>query len=853
MAVINTTAPLPASVTGSDGSAPQKPISAAPVPAVTPGTGANASTSGVGGGTATPKPAAATPPVVSDNTDATDKPVVPPPATPGTGTGVKAASVSVPESVAPPKVVSTPPAVPAPAVTTSQASAGDKATASPTTAAPAPAPATPTTATSTSTAPSGTPTGVPTLDELAKTAQDWVNGNIDQATYQTQLNQAINSLALSNNAAMEVLKSQINSNPATQGQPAGMALVTLLAQQQGLSVDTVLGNLSATTQQTILQMQQYGFTQLTQIQQQKQAQTQQQITDAITAGDFNTAASLMSANINAANPGMNVKIDPNSLAARDPQTLANLNSQMALVTSLASTNPDAATTMLEAIMATPAGAALFPPGTSAATIINGIHTGSAATTLSNASAIQSEINNLATSSTSFSQAQSLYQTLQSTGLYDFGAQGKSMTLDQINAVVTANGGQPYSGTPGNIVDAAGNPLTQTDYQNLAMQSDYQGRVTKANMTPMQTFLQTVQQNFPQYFNTVEFPGAVNAIDAWAALVSTPGNYTIDPTTGAIVPNPGTTIAPWLNSATAYLFNTWPSAHFNAQGQVVDSKGNISTNPSDYYAGMEAIGSQGSDGSTINATSNAAQLDSGYAAYAKNAGASALDMRQWYFATAGGTTAVNTANIPSTYAPTSAQLKAINNTGNTLGAGGNVQTLTDVVVNGKTLTPTGFAPQSGAALNAINNLITNGSFTAQAAANAPTINAILTGLNNPSVNRFANDGSINDAAKTLGMNPNDPTLQAFTKANFSVGLNHASGSTPDGNAFMALLKMGQEGMTAQQAYSTMALYLGASYMATVYQKATGQPVPAAWLTNTYTATSDNSNADVVTGSQNGGAT
>lgn len=881
MAVINTTAPLPADKNSVPGGS--SPVTPAPTPAVAPGSGANATTSGVGGGTIAPKPIVpANPGTVTQPNGTTAQGSTPAPASAADNTDtskpvVKPLDLSSPAPVVPPVAPPvTPPPVAAPVaatttpVTTSGGSSDGKTTTPPVTA---PAPATPATTGSTVPA-SGVTTGVPSLDSLAATAQQWVNGSIDQATYQTQLNQAINSLALSDNAAMEQLKTQINSNPSLQGQPGGIALVTLLAQQQGLSVDTVLGNLDATTQQTILQMQQFGFTQLAQIQQQKQTQTQTQISNAITAGDFKTAAQLMSDNINAANPGMNVSIDPNSIAARDPQTLTNLNSQMSLVTSLAATNPDAATTMLEAIMATPAGASLFPPGSTAASIIQGIHTGAAATTIANAQSVQTEINNLATSGTSFAQAQNLYQTLQSTGVYNFTTQGQGMTLDQINAIVTANGGKPYSGTPGNITDAAGNPLTETDYQNLAMQSDYHGRVSKAAQTPMQTFLQTVQQNFPQYFNTVEFPGAVNAIDAWAALVSTPGNYTTDPTTGAIVPNPATAQAPWLNPATAYLFNTWPSAHFNSSGQVVDSTGKLSTSATDYYGGMDAIGSQGADGSTINATPDAQTLDKGYSAYTQNGQLqNALTMQQWYFATAGGTMALNTANIPSAYAPSKAQSDAMNSGGNGLGAGGNIQSLTDSKQNGVTVTPTGFAPQSGAALNVINNLITNGSFSGGAEENAPTINNILAGMNNVNVNRLdlptggggsvawnytgaqgsllGNiQGAIGSTGSTLGIDVNNKATQSWLTKNIQTGKYHASGSTADGQAIVAMINMVNQGMTAQQAYTTMALYLGADYMSNLYQTVSGSPPPKAWQSNTYTSTSDNTNGAPVPANSGG---
>lgn len=168
----------------------------------------------------------------------------------------------------------------------------------------------------------------PSLDDnmaiYEKTAQDWMNGVVDQKVFQTTANRAILQMGLNNSAEMDALKMRINSDPSLAGQGAGSAMLSMMSANQNFNADQLFGQLAESAQQKILDMQKYGLEQGVQINQQRRENAYKSISALQDAGDFTGAAKLLAKTVDF--PG--VSIDPSQFSASRTRQTEDIQSLM---------------------------------------------------------------------------------------------------------------------------------------------------------------------------------------------------------------------------------------------------------------------------------------------------------------------------------------------------------------------------------------------------------------------------------------------------------------------------------------------------------------------------------------------
>ncbi len=168
----------------------------------------------------------------------------------------------------------------------------------------------------------------PSLDDnmalYEKTAQDWMNGIVDEKVFRTTANRAILQMGLNNSAEMDALKMRINSDPSLAGQGAGSAMLSMMAANQNFNADQLFGQLAESAQQKILDMQKYGLEQGVRINTQRRENAYKSIDALKDAGDFTGAAKLLAKTVDF--PG--VSIDPSQFSASRSRQAEDIQSLM---------------------------------------------------------------------------------------------------------------------------------------------------------------------------------------------------------------------------------------------------------------------------------------------------------------------------------------------------------------------------------------------------------------------------------------------------------------------------------------------------------------------------------------------
>ena len=363
----------------------------------------------------------------------------------------------------------------------------------------------------------------------------------------------------------------------------------------------------------------------------------------ISAGNYQGAADLMNQVLQTDNPGA-APITADSLKANDPNALNRFNAQMSAITSIAATNPTQAATLLAPLMQDPTYASWFPKGATAQDIIKSIVQGNTSQNLSTIDNLSTEINKNATSSQSFSEVSGLYPQL-------FAAQGRnaiqegqqisssSTGLADINAIRAKDGLGAFTQDPktGQILDDMGLPLTEADYTQLAYQKDYADKQTAASKQPWQTMETSILQAGGQkILDDSLYQGGVSGLTSMLQnYYMNPANFTVA-ADGSVVANTTNIQLPWNDPSLYAQFHTMPTAAFNADGSVAD--------PTKIDMGGDVYGSI-VNGTEVKATPADAAVTDKWTQYVRSGNPDNLTAQQWYFATAGGTMAVNTKNIP----------------------------------------------------------------------------------------------------------------------------------------------------------------------------------------------------------------
>ena len=243
--------------------------------------------------TATTSTATAAPtPTLGSNSTTTATPTT---ATPTTVTPTTTAPAPTTTTSADTSTVNTTTVAPTtttPAATTPATTAPAPTTVKPTTT-PAPKPtATPKPAPAAPVTPAAPQTEVDPYAALGTAYKAALNATDDPVSHRA-FNVALNTLALTNQAAMEQLEMKVKSDPALSGQGTGTAFLTDFAQKQGTSVDDLIGKLSVESAANIRALNQWGAAGLQAVTQLKTQQQQQVRSELLNAGDYDGYASAM--------------------------------------------------------------------------------------------------------------------------------------------------------------------------------------------------------------------------------------------------------------------------------------------------------------------------------------------------------------------------------------------------------------------------------------------------------------------------------------------------------------------------------------------------------------------------------
>lgn len=347
-------------------------------------------------------------------------------------------------------------------------------------------------------------------------------------------------------------------------------------------------------------------------------------------GDFEGAAAAY------AKLGLNITAD--DLRAQSPEQQGRWTNSLDSIKAIASTDPAAATALLDTLMKNPAAAKYlgFTAGMKASDLINSIVTGQYQKDQEMRASMQSEINLKAKSNVSFSQALVDYKAMGPLAWQGMTQSGQKMAASDLNAFNSARSSLGMSAVhkdaQGNIVDAQGNALTEEDFAESAAAADYTSRKDALKTQPWQSaFDNLMAPGSPMRDKILSLPGGEQAVKESLQMLYLGGGYKLDPASQTLVPD-YTGGMPWENPNTEHLFHNWPLAQFNEDGSVNGK----------YDLGGETYGDKMGD-TVIQKMPDDESLDNAYSRYKYNKGT--LSAPEWYFATAGGTKAEDKTRIP----------------------------------------------------------------------------------------------------------------------------------------------------------------------------------------------------------------
>lgn len=485
------------------------------------------------------------------------------------------------------------------------------------------------------------------LTEFADLAKKMMNPTEDPV-FRVAANHVMQQMGLMNTAERDALQMRINSDPSLKGMGAGQAMLAMMTRDQNFKADDVFAQLSSDSQQRLIDMQKYGLQEGIAIEGVRRARTQEDIKNLVASGNFVDAAKLTQQSF--AKDGLTgITIDPKSLQSRDSFSIDQFKSRMDTIKELAMTDPTAATNMLRLEMNNPAQADWFPKGATPEQFIQTLMSTGTSDAIDRATKIEKELNTIASNtSSSYVKAESYIKQLFQEQRRDPIKEGHALTLQQINDVRTKEGlGAWTQAEDGSIRDEVGNPITESDYADMAYRNEFQDRKDNANKKPWDVAYDLISSSpdAAKYLGVdasgkEAYPGAKDALKSYLASYFTdPGSYTTDPETGLPVPKMDSVQLPWNNPKMYQMFYTWPLAHFDENGRITtDAKGQaIFDRGGDVYG--ETV-----NGEVVKSTPDDEAMDQKWLQYTRTGGS--LTAPEWYFASAGGTQSnLDEARIP----------------------------------------------------------------------------------------------------------------------------------------------------------------------------------------------------------------
>ncbi len=443
----------------------------------------------------------------------------------------------------------------------------------------------------------------------------------------------ISRIGLYNKAQTDALSMKINSDPSLRGQPAGTALLSMLARDQGSTLSDTMAKLSIDEIDNIQAMNKWGLegyqSAKTAIQNQKNSDLANLITKINLSkdlGDFESIQDIL--NNDPVSKGLGINIDLNALKASSPYTVTLWNTTNGAIQDKIKAGDAAGAKLLYDDFRT-AHPELKLPDMPA----QNFNAQTFDATLARSQDIDEQIRTgiLAKNDAKAKEGIDNYFTI---GGHDPIEYANALSLSDINSMRAEEGLPAWTA----------NDLIGVDKVDLA--KDYKLYSEKLNSkdNTISNLKETILSN-PAMKAAYTDPKNKDYIDTFVADLALGNNITIDPTTGRVTIKNGT-VNPWEDPVLQYKFKDFPIAQFDASGKLIP--GSIAYDGGNFYADASETGTNVNDTrdpSTATGQHNLA-LSSKYEQYLQTTPKDkVVGMQAWYYGTAGGTKAYDAKNVP----------------------------------------------------------------------------------------------------------------------------------------------------------------------------------------------------------------
>lgn len=161
------------------------------------------------------------------------------------------------------------------------------------------------------------------IDLLSQKAKEAVLATEDPVA-KMAFNNALTNIGVFNQAQRDLMQQQINQSPGLSGQPAGTAMLSMLARQQGFDVSNLITNLSIESAKTVRDLNKWGFEGLANIVRFQETQKANIRSDLLKVGDIDGFASQFKTDTG-------ITVDVTDLKALSPATQNAIATQQNLL------------------------------------------------------------------------------------------------------------------------------------------------------------------------------------------------------------------------------------------------------------------------------------------------------------------------------------------------------------------------------------------------------------------------------------------------------------------------------------------------------------------------------------------
>ena len=454
------------------------------------------------------------------------------------------------------------------------------------------------------------------LQLLNDSARDALTSQDDPVS-KAKFNQAISRIGLVNQAQRDLLQQQINNNPDLVGQPAGTALLSMLARQQGSDVSNLITSLSLESANRIRDLNKWGFDKLAAITTFRKNEASQLRSELLQAGDFTGYAARFKEDTG-------IDIDVSSLKELSPATQQAIATQQDLLdAALTSGNMEKARQHFDTI------AGLAPNAFKGATFED---MGFADQSYRLRSARNEDFDRQIRLDVGQGDIDDAINGIESRFTLEERQEGglelfQDKTLEEINAALEAAGLDPIDDKT-ELIGQEQELFTAFKISDIVTQT---GRTVVDNANDF--LIDELQKTFGDILldDTDKM-----LIRSFANDMVTGGEFQVD-ADGNVMINPNELVKPWeAGSSTEHNFKNWP---------VMDANGNV-TDPSEFFS--ESNPEPDPDSATGIYYND---LNKKFDAYNLNTPkGERVSMMAWFNATQAGTNAFDIDNVPASLVP-----------------------------------------------------------------------------------------------------------------------------------------------------------------------------------------------------------